>query len=108
MHGGAAVTVRLAGRSIESELRTVIEELVRDRAVASGEIWQAVDPESSVSTEQRLRGGDRSVATCLMLETLRVPEAERIAVALANKFQAADIGVYRFLCQIAASEQPSR
>jgi hypothetical protein len=108
MHGGAAVTVRLAGRSIEAELRTAIEELVRDRAVASGEIWQGVDPdEFSVSTEERLRGGDRRLATCLLLETLRVPEAEKIAVALANNFQAADIGVYRFLCQIAASEQPS-
>jgi len=109
MHGGAAVTVRLASRSVKAKLRTAIEELIRDRAVASGEIWEGVDPdEFSVSTEERLRGGDRRLATCLLLETLRVPEAEKIAVALANSFQAADIGVYRFLCQIAASEQPSQ
>jgi hypothetical protein len=109
MRGAAAVTVRLAGRSVEAELRTAIEELVRDRAVACGEIWQGVDPvEFSVSTEERLRGGDCRLQTCLLLETLRVLEAEKIALALPNDFHAADIGVYRFLCEIAASEQSSR
>jgi hypothetical protein len=109
MRGAAAVTVRLADRSIETELRTAIEELVRDRAVACGEIWQGVDLlEFSVSAEERLRGDDRRLEMCMLLETLRVPEAEKIARDLANDFHAADIGVYRFLCEIAASEQPSR
>jgi len=44
----------------------------------------------------------------LSLDFLRVPEAEKIALALASDFHTADIGVYRFLCEIAASEQPSR
>ena len=108
MRGAAAVTVRLADRSTEAELKTAIEELIRDRAVACGEIWQSVDPvEFSVSAEERLRGGDRRHETCLLVETLRVPQAEKIALALANDFHAAHIGVYRFLCEIAASEQPS-
>ena len=109
VRGAAAVTVRLADRSIEAELTTAIKELIRDRAVACGEIWQCVDPlEFSVSAEERLRGGDRRLETCLLVETLRVSEAERIALALANDFHTADIGVYRFLCEIAASEHPSR
>jgi len=109
MRGAAAVTVRLADNSIEAELRTAIEELVRDRTVACGEIWQAVDPlEFSVSAEERLRGGDRRLETCMLVETLRVPDAEKIAVALANDFHTADIGVYRFPCEIAASDQSSR
>ena len=108
MRGAAAVTVRLADRSVETELRTAIEELVRDRAVACGEIWQGVDPlEFSASAEERLRGSDRRLETCMLVETLRVPEAEKIARDLANEFHTADIGVYRFLCEIAASEQPS-
>ena len=54
MRGAAAVTVRLADRSTEAELKTAIEELIRDRAVACGEIWQSVDPvEFSVSAEER-------------------------------------------------------
>jgi hypothetical protein len=108
MRGAAAVTVRLADRAIEAELGTMIEELVRDRAVACGEIWQGVDPvEFTVSAEERLRGGDRKLDTCLLVETLRVVEAERIALALANDFHAANIGVYRFLCQIGANHPPS-
>ena len=109
MRGAAAVTVQLTDRSTEAELRTAIEELIRDRVVACGEIWQGVDPlEFSVSAEERLRGGDRRLETCLLVETLRVPEAEKIALALANNFQATDIGVYRLLCEIAAGEQSSR
>ena len=93
MRGAAAVTVRLADHSIEAELRTAIEELVRDRTVACGEIWRAVDPlEFSVSAEERLRGGDRRLETSMLVETLRVPDAEKIAVAFANDFHAADIG----------------
>jgi hypothetical protein len=61
-----------------------------------------------VSTEERLRGGDRRIETCLLVETLRVPEAEKIALALANDFRRADIDIYRLLCEITASEQPSR
>jgi hypothetical protein len=41
------------------------------------------------------------------METLRLPEAEKIALALADDFRGANIGIYRFLCDIAASEQPS-
>jgi hypothetical protein len=109
MRGAAAVTVRLADSSLEVELRTAAEQLIRDKAVACCEIWQAVDPrEFSVSAEERLRGGDRRIETCLLVETLRVPEAEKVAQAFANDFRGANIGVYRFLCDIAASEPSSR
>ena len=67
-----------------------------------------MDPlDFSASAEERLRGGDRKIETCLLLETLRLPEAEKIALALADDFRGANIGIYRFLCDIAASEQPS-
>jgi hypothetical protein len=108
MRGAAAVTVRLADNSTEAKLKARIEELARDKAVACGEIWQAVDPlDFSASAEERLRGGDRKIETCLLLETLRLPEAEKIALALADDFRGANIGIYRFLCDISISEQPS-
>jgi hypothetical protein len=53
--------------------------------------------------EERLRGGDRKIEACLLVETLRVPDASQIAVALTNEFPRAEIGVYRLLCEIRAN-----
>jgi hypothetical protein len=53
--------------------------------------------------EERLRGGDRKIEACLLVETLRVPEAEKVAAALANEFPRTEIGVYRLLCEITAN-----
>jgi hypothetical protein len=71
--------------------------------VASGEIWTAVDASTvPVSEEERLRGGDKKIAGCLYVETLRVAEAEAIAAALSRQYPKANVGVYRLLCEIAA------
>jgi hypothetical protein len=56
--------------------------------------------------EERLRGGDRKIGACLLVETLRVPDAEKIAAALAHEFHRTEIGVYQLLCEITA-ERPS-
>jgi hypothetical protein len=104
MRGTGVVTVRFAERPAEAALKTAIETLMRDKAVACGEIWQAADPlEFPVSLEERLRGGDRKIDTCLLVETLRIPDAETIAAALANEFPRAEVGVYRLLCEITAN-----
>src|SRR4029079_10374651 len=80
---------------------------MRDQAGACGEVWQAADAlEFPVSMEERLRGGDRKIEACLLVETLRVPDAETIAVALANAFPRTEIGVYRLLCEIRADGPP--
>jgi hypothetical protein len=101
MRGTGVVTVRFVERPADTALKAAIERLMQDKAIACGEIWQAADPlEFPVSMEERLRGGDRKIEACLLVEALRVPEAERIAAALANEFPAADVGVYRLLCEI--------
>ena len=103
MRGTNVVTVRLGEAPAEATLKATVERLIQDKAVACGEVWQATDPlEFPVSLEERLRGGDRKIAACLLLETLRAPEAEKIAAALANEFAGADVGVYRLLCEITA------
>ena len=107
MRGTGVVTVRFAERPAETVLKAAIERLMRDKAVACGEIWQAADPlEFPVSMEERLRGGDRKIETCLLVETLRVPEAKKIAAALTNEFPGTEIGVYRLLCEIIADGRP--
>ena len=104
MRGTGVVTVRFGERPAETALQAAIETLMRDKAVACGEIWRAADAlEFPVSTEERLRGGDRKIEACLLVETLRVPEAERIATELADEFPRTEIGVYRLLCEITAN-----
>jgi hypothetical protein len=138
MRGTAVVTVRFGQRPAESTLKAAIERLMRDKAVACGEIWLAADAlEFPVSLEERLRGarrrarfrasvrrahlkkvaalaarfarqrgGDRKIEACLLIETLRVPEAEKIAAALATEFPESEVGVYRLLCEIRADSMP--
>jgi hypothetical protein len=47
-----------------------------------------------------LRGGDRKIEACLLVETLRVAEAEKVAATLSGQFPSATVGVYRLLCEI--------
>src|SRR6185436_5966960 len=104
MRGTVVVTVRFGERPDEPALKAAIATLMQDKAVACGEIWQAADPrEFPVSMEERLRGGDRKIEACLLVETLRVTDAEKIAAALGSEFQTAEIGVYRLLCEITAN-----
>src|SRR5262245_7563512 len=101
MRGAAAVVVRLRERPDETALQATLEGLMRDKAVACGEVWSAVSAgEVPVSEEERLRGGDRRMAGCLLVETLRVADAERIAAALSTAFPGSAVGVYRLLCEI--------
>jgi hypothetical protein len=101
MRGAVAVTVRFRERPDEAALEATLENLIQDEAVACGELWSAVTAGAvPVSEEERLRGGDRRIAGCLLVETLRLPDAERIAGALAARFPAAAIGIYRLLCEI--------
>jgi hypothetical protein len=103
LRGTGVVTVRLAQRPDEAALQAAIERLIQDPAVACGEIWLAADRrEFPISMEERLRGGDRKIAGCLVVETLRLAEAEKIAASLAATFPETEIGVYRLLCDIRA------
>ena len=61
----------------------------------------ALDPAAMpVSMEERLRGGDRKIKACLMVDTLRQADAERIGAGLAKEFSRTEVGVFRVLCQL--------
>jgi len=103
LRGTGVVTVRFAQAPDEALLRATIDRLMRDPAVACGEIWLAADKrEFPISMEERLRGGDRKIAACLLVETLRLRDAETIAASLAAMFPSTEIAVYRLLCDIRA------
>ncbi len=101
MRGAAAITVRFGESPEQGALKDILEAMMRDKAVACGEIWTAADANTiPVSEEERLRGGDRKIAACLFVETLRVAEAEKFAAELSSRYPAAAVGVYRLLCEI--------
>jgi hypothetical protein len=53
-----------------------------------------------VSMEEKLRGGDSKIKGCLMVDTLRQPDAELVDAHLSKQFPGAELGVFRVLCQL--------
>ena len=78
--------------------------LVRDPACASAEFWEADAAAAPVQEEERLRGGDKRIAACLMVDMMREGEAALMATDLARRFPGAETGVYRVLCTHGRSE----
>jgi hypothetical protein len=99
--GAYAVTVRFNDTPDIGGLTRLSDALAREPATAACEVWTAVDPAGQpVSMEEKLRGGDKKIKACLMVDALRQSEAERLGEQLAKQFAAADIGVFRVLCQL--------
>jgi len=99
--GAFAVAVRFNEAPDARGLTTLLETLVRDPAVAGGEVWIALDPAGMpVSMEEKLRGGDRKIKGCLMVDTLHQADAEAMGVRLSQQFSGAEVGVFRVLCQL--------
>jgi hypothetical protein len=99
--GAYVVTVRFNTAPDEGALKATLDAVVADPAVAGGEIWIALDPKGMpVSQEEKLRGGDKKIAGCLMIDTLRQADAEKIGADLGKKFPGTEVGVFRVLCQL--------
>ena len=99
--GAYAVTARFNEEADEAALKVVLENLTQDKKIAGGEIWIATDPAGQpVSMEEKLRGGDKKINACLMIDTLYQDDAEAVGARLAREFGKADIGVFQVLCMI--------
>ena len=98
--GSHAVTVRFNEAVDEAALTRRMDELAKDHAVAAAELWIAADAGAPVSMEEKLRGGDKKIKACLMVDTLRQQPAEALGARLAKDFPQAEVGVYRVLCQL--------
>lgn len=98
--GAYAVTARINEAFDIGTLTRLSDSLMKDAAIAACEIWTAVDPAGQpVSMEEKLRGGDKKIKACLMIDTLRQDEAEKFGANLAKQFSAVEVGVFRVLCQ---------
>jgi len=103
--GAYTVTVRFNDAPDTGALTATLDELVRDPNVAGGEIWIAVDPAGMpVSMEEKLRGGDKKIKACLVVDTLRQKDAEALGARLSKQFAAADVGVFRMLSQLGRAD----
>jgi hypothetical protein len=99
--GAYVVTVRFNSQPDDAALTKRIDAAMQDAAVAGGEIWIALDPAGMpVSMEEKLRGGDKKIKGALVLDTLRHRDAELLGEQLAKEFSAAEVGVFRVLCQL--------
>jgi len=99
--GAYAVTARFNEVPDAGVLTATLDELVRDTNVAGGEIWIAVDSTGMpVSMEEKLRGGDKKIKGCLMVDTLRQPDAVTLGARLSRQFPTAELGVFHVLCQL--------
>ena len=99
--GAYVVTVRFNEQPDVGALTKQAKTLVQDTSIAACEVWTAVDPAGQpVSIEEKLRGGDKKIKGCLMVDTLRQGDAENVAERLAKEFASADVGVFRVLCHL--------
>jgi hypothetical protein len=99
--GAYAVAARFNDKPDNAALSALLDRLMQDSAVAGGEIWSAVDPAGQpVSMEEKLRGGDRKIQGCLLVDTLRQADAEKLGARLAAQFPKAEVGVFGVLCQL--------
>ena len=98
--GAFAVTVRFNDAPDMAKVASLADELVQGTKIAGCELWTAVDTSGApVSAEEKLRGGDKKIKACLVVDTLRKDEAEMLAARLAKQFPDAEVGIYAVLCQ---------
>ena len=99
--GAFTVAARFNKPPDAGALTAELDELVRDTNIAGGEMWIALDTAGMpVSMEEKLRGGDKKIKACLMVDTLHQSDAEMLGKQLSEKFPEADVGVFRVLSQI--------
>jgi hypothetical protein len=101
--GAFSVTARFSAPVEEAAMVSVLDPLSRADGVARCELWSSADPGSASAAEEKLRGRDAKIAACVVVETLRQSDAERVRGELTREFGgAAEIGIYRLLCELSS------
>jgi hypothetical protein len=102
--GAFSVTARFDAPLDQDRALSMLGALAGADGVARCEFWSVADSGGKTATEEQLRGGDRKIAACAMVETLRQSDAERVREQLVRDVgAAAEVGIYRLLCQLAAA-----
>lgn len=103
LSGAFCVTARFDRAVDHSTILPMLKELAHADGIARCELWSAVGRQSDIAVEESLRGGDRKIAACAIVETLRLSDVERVHELLGSEFgPGAETGVYRLLCELAS------
>jgi hypothetical protein len=105
LRGALSVTARFAEPLDLARLSPLLERMAGEDGIARCELWSSAESGGDAAVEERLRGGDRKIAACIVVDTLREADADRARSALLGEFgDAPDIGVYRLLCAVTRSD----
>lgn len=105
MSSGLAVTARFHRPVDQGQATALLETLAAAEGIARAELWSAADAaQGAPAKEEELRGGDRKIAACLLVETLRLADADRVRGQIRDRFgDAAETGVYALVCELASA-----
>ena len=108
LSGAICVTARVDMLPDRKTLAARLRLLAETDGIARCEFWSSIDRAAPVAEEERLRGGDRRIAGCLVVQTLREGDAGRVSAGLSRDFgTSAQIGIYRLLCEIGSGDVPT-
>jgi len=97
--GAVTVAARFALPQDVTKLRSALEQFGRDETIA-GELWLSAEKPGAIMEEEKLRGGDRKIAQCLLVDTLDERSANAVAEQIARDFAGAEIGVFRVISHL--------
>jgi hypothetical protein len=100
--GGMTVAARFWQPQDVTALKAALEDFAKDETVV-GEVWSSAETPGVIAEEERLRGGDKKFAQCLLVDTLHQQKAEQIAQRLRQAFPAAEVGVFRVIAHLGDS-----
>jgi hypothetical protein len=99
--GAFSMTARFGTAVDQARVLPMLQTLAGTDGVARCELWLAADAGGASAAEEQLRGRDAKIAACVVVETLRQHDAERVREGFTRDFgAAAETGVYRLLCQL--------
>ena len=105
MRGACAITFAFSQPVPTSVLEECLDLAFDSTLVARAEVWAAAeDEERDPSVEERLRGRDDKIASCLFVETLREDAGRALQARLAERLSNTPMqsGLYRLMCELEA------
>lgn len=103
--GSASVTLRFAERPDASQMTALMNELSKIPNVVTSELWETAETVSApIAEADQLSVRGWKLDTCLLVDTVRLEDAERIASDLSRRFPQAEALVYRVLYQAGNAE----
>lgn len=98
---GLAVTARFDAPADPARAGRVAAELRQRPGITRCELWHGVDDGAPPALEEKLRGGDRRIAACLLVQAARLDDARAARTAMTEAFAAAaTVGIYRLLMEV--------